>query len=259
MLEKFRAAKADEIRSLEELDNGSGLPAPSSGPKPPFAATLKTRGPGAVVAEYKRASPSKGEINMALGPGDVARLYKDAGATALSVLTEEVYFKGSLGYLDDMAQAGLPMLRKDFLFHPLQIRRTAATPASALLLIVRMLETERELEALHTLAMDLGLECVVEVFDERDLDLAQSIGSRIIQVNNRDLGTLDIDLATSLRLVPRKQDGEVWIAASGLSTASEVASMAEAGFDAVLVGTSLMREQDPGRALAGLVNWRTRV
>lgn len=259
MLERFRKAKAREIRDLEALESSGGFPGPWPGPRPGFSRALSKNGPGAVIAEYKRASPSKGDLNLDLGPGDVAAMYRQAGAAALSVLTEEDHFKGRLDFLTAMLPAGLPMLRKDFLFHPLQVRRTAATPASALLLIVRMFEDLEGLQELHHLSSSLGLECVVEVFDRRDLDLAKAAGARIIQVNNRDLETLSIDLSTGLDLIPFKEPGELWIAASGISRPREVADLAGAGFDAVLVGTSLMQNPNPKAALTGLVRWRSRV
>ena len=259
MLERFRKAKAREIRDLETLVSSGGFPAPWTGPRPVFSRALAEKGPGAVIAEYKRASPSKGDLNLGLGPAEVAAMYRQAGAAALSVLTEEDHFKGRLDFLTAMLPAGLPMLRKDFLFHPLQVRRTAASPASALLLIVRMFADLAGLQELYRLSSSLGLECVVEVFDRRDLDLAKAAGARIIQVNNRDLETLSIDLATSRDLIPFKEPGEVWIAASGISRPQEVAELTGAGFDAVLVGTSLMQSPSPEAALTELVHWRSRV
>lgn len=249
MLEKFRAAKAAEIARLRDMAEGPGLPPPFAGPRPSFAAALLARGPGAVIAEYKRASPSKGDINLGLSPEAVADMYAAAGAAAISVLTEEVYFKGSLSFLDRMAHAGPPLLRKDFILDPLQVAATAATPASALLLIARMLSAE-DLAELLRLSAEAGIEAVTEVFDPRDLDKAEAAGAHIIQVNNRDLGTLKTDLSISERLSARKRPGRVWISASGLATRADVERMAGLGFDAVLVGTSLMSGPDPGRALA---------
>ncbi|QLA15223.1 indole-3-glycerol phosphate synthase TrpC [Desulfolutivibrio sulfoxidireducens] len=258
MLEKFRAAKRTEVERLMALAEAGGLPPPLPGPRPSFsgaildAAVPDTR--AAVIAEYKRASPSKGDINLGLAPADVARIYAANGAACVSVLTEEAYFKGSLAYLDEIAKAapGMPLLRKDFLVHPLQVAQTAAHPASALLLIVRML-SDADLTDMLRVTYDLGLEAVVEVFDETDLDRAEAHAAHIIQVNNRDLDTLTVDLAVSERLVARKRPGRVWISASGISRPAEAARMAQLGFDAVLVGTSIMSEADPGAALAALV------
>ncbi|MDY7000419.1 MAG: indole-3-glycerol-phosphate synthase [Thermodesulfobacteriota bacterium] len=253
MLEKFKAAKAKEIEELKRLERENGLPEPFTGPRPGFSKALVSNGPGAVIAEYKRASPSKGEINAALLPQDVAAQYAKAGAAALSVLTEEVYFKGSLKFLDAMTGTGLPLLRKDFIFHVLQIKQTAASPASALLLIVRMLEGAEELGEFLRLTHDLGLEAVTEVFDEADLEMARMAGAKIIQVNNRDLDTLSVSLNVSRRIIQEKREQEIWISASGVQTGRDIAELASLGFDAVLIGTSLMAGGGPGQALSKMV------
>ncbi len=251
MLEKFRQAKAAEIERLIALEDQGLMPAPFEGERPDFIRALWENAPGAVIAEYKRASPSKGEINMGLSPEDVAAAYAKAGAAALSVLTEEAYFKGSLDFLSRMAGAGLPMLRKDFILHPVQVIETASTPASAFLLIARMSEKE-ELREMLGLAMAFGLATVVEVFDEADLDKVQDLEPEIIQVNSRDLDKLTTDLAVAERLARLKPEGQVWIAASGISKPEDVTRMVDAGYDAVLVGTSLMQGGDPGAALKAL-------
>ncbi|UZP66963.1 indole-3-glycerol-phosphate synthase [Desulfovibrio mangrovi] len=252
MLERFRIAKAEEIRTLESLSAQKAMPAPFAGSRPSFSAALKKEGLAA-ICEYKRASPSKGEIEMGLSPEEVARQYQEGGAAALSVLTEEVYFKGDLGFLDRMTFTGLPLLRKDFLFHPLQIARTAATPASALLLIVRMFDDAALLRELLDMTHAMGMEAVVEVFDERDLDMAREVGSRIIQVNNRNLDTLQTDLAICERLVQDRSRAEVWIAASGISTPEHRRYVESLGYDAMLVGTALMQGGAPRKALEALL------
>ncbi|MDQ7833677.1 MAG: indole-3-glycerol-phosphate synthase [Desulfovibrionaceae bacterium] len=262
MLEKFRAAKRPEIEKLMALAESGGLPPPLPGPRPSFSGAVLARAVAgkraAVIAEYKRASPSRGDINLGLSPDDVARTYAENGAACISVLTEEAYFKGSLGYLDAIARAapGMPLLRKDFLIHPLQVAQTAAHPASALLLIVRMLD-DTALADMLRVTYDLGLEAVVEVFDDKDLDRAEVHGAHIIQVNNRDLNTLTVDLTVSERLAARKRPGRIWIAASGISRPDQAARMARLGFDAVLVGASIMAGTDPGATLAGLVQAET--
>jgi indole-3-glycerol phosphate synthase len=253
-LEKFALAKGPEIARLRELEAAGSLPAPFTGRRPSLASALRSKGPGAVIAEYKRASPSAGDLNLGLEPEAIARGYAWAGAAALSVLTEEAYFKGSLDYLARMTAPGLPLLRKDFLFDRLQVVQTAATPASALLLIARMFESAGELRDLHDQAQALGLEAVVEVFDGRDLDLARSAGSKIIQVNNRDLDTLAVDLDLSRRLIDHKDMRELWIAASGISRPAEARELAELGFDGLLVGSSLMASDDPAQTLSDLVD-----
>ncbi|WP_243312448.1 indole-3-glycerol-phosphate synthase [Fundidesulfovibrio agrisoli] len=255
MLNRFREAKQAEIERLVKLEDEGLMPPPFEGERPDFIRALWENGPGAVIAEYKRASPSRGEINMGLTPEQAADAYRKAGAAAMSVLTEEVYFKGSLEYLSRMAGAGLPLLRKDFILHPVQVIHTASTPASALLLIARMCEAE-ELRAMLGLAEAFGLACVVEVFDEADLNKVEPLEPEIIQVNNRDLDKLTTDFAVSERLAARKQEGQIWISASGIKTRQDVERMAALGYDAVLVGTSLMSGEDPGAALAGLTGRR---
>lgn len=252
MLEKFRQAKQAEIETLHRLAASGALPDPLSIARPSLGSALRENGPGAVIAEYKRASPSKGVINAGLLPERAASGYARAGASALSVLTEHVHFQGRLEYLEAMTGPGLPLLRKDFLLHPLQVRQCAATPASAVLLIARML-TLKELEAMLAACAQCGLEAVVEVFDRADLDRAKHAGAGIIQVNNRNLDTLDTDLGVSRKLISRKLADEIWISASGLETARDMAGMRDAGFDGLLMGTRLMQTPDPGAALAGLL------
>jgi indole-3-glycerol phosphate synthase len=252
MLEKFRAAKQAEIDELIRLRNAGHVPVPFPDPRPGFGEALTRAGSSGIIAEYKRASPSKGDINLGVTPRSACEGYAQAGACALSILTESRYFKGELSFLTEVAPLGLPLLRKDFIVHPLQVEATAATPASAILLIVRMFESQEELSVLHRLCLAKGLEPVVEVFDAHDLDRAKEIGARIIQVNNRDLDTLTTDLDRCLSLVGRKEDGEIWIGASGISTAAQVRELRAAGLDALLIGTALMQNADPGRGLAAL-------
>jgi indole-3-glycerol phosphate synthase len=159
--------------------------------------------------------------------------------------------------LTEVVNLGLPLLRKDFIIHPLQVEATTATPASAILLIVRMFEDLNDLATLHALCLTHGLEPVVEVFDERDLDRAKEIGSTIIQVNNRDLDTLTTDLNRCLDLVRRKEEGEIWIGASGIATFEQVRELKSAGLDALLIGTALMQHGDPGQGLARLTGGRS--
>lgn len=252
MLDKFAVAKQREIERLKELDARNEMPLPRMKPCPSFYGALCDMGPGAVIAEYKRASPSKGDINLSLSPANVAHAYADAGAACMSVLTEEDYFKGDLAYLDACAPSGLPLLRKDFILHPLQVRATAATPASAVLLIARMVDADG-LRALLDECDACGLDAVTEVFDEQDLDKARSAKARIIQVNNRDLDTLSVSLDVSRRMASLKHEGELWISASGVTRGTQVAELASLGFDAALVGTFLMEGGSPQQALATLI------
>ncbi len=258
MLDRFRQAQEPEVARLKARLRDGTLPKPFSGRRPPFAARLRAAGPGAVIAEYKRASPSRGAINLEAEPEAVAVAYRKAGAAALSVLTERAHFSGDTAYLSRMAGAGLPLLRKDFLIDPVQVAETAATPASALLLIARLLD-RATFALMLAEACAAGLEAVLEVFDEADLEKTREVLGRIpvsgpiIQVNNRNLETLGVDEGPSRRLIRHKRPGEVWISASGVERGEQILERASLGFDAVLVGSALMQSGEPGGALAGLL------
>ncbi len=262
MLERFRKAQEPAVKKLLALEGAGNMPAPYAGARPPFASRLLRNGPGAVIAEYKRASPAQGEINLLHGPEEIAAAYAGGGASALSVLTEGPHFKGGIAFLDRMKAPGLPLLRKDFLVHPLQVAETAATPASALLLIARMLDPDT-LAAMLKAAQRHGLEAVLEVFSPADLEKARralracDASPAIIQVNNRDLDTLAVSEAPSRELVRQKREGEVWISASGIKTREQVLERAALGFDAVLVGAFPMSRPQPGEALAVLTGRTT--
>jgi indole-3-glycerol phosphate synthase len=250
-LAKFRAAKAAEIARLKK-----NPPKPGATARPDFLGSLRAgaqkRGLG-LIAEYKRASPSRGDLNLALAPEEAAAAY--AAAEAVSVLTEETYFKGSLSYLGALAQNGRPVLRKDFIFDPLQVLETAATLAAAVLLIVRLTPEPSLLAELIALARAEGLVPVVEVFGPADLELARKAGAKVIQANARDLETLRVDLAGPLKLIkdyPPLGD-EFWIAASGLATAQDLRERRAAGFGAALIGSALMGSGSPQGALSKLL------
>lgn len=251
MLDKFRIAKQEEIKALHEEFMEGRIPAVYEGTRPGFAEAIRAKGPGAVIAEFKPASPSKGTLREHANPLDFVEAYAANGAAAMSVLTESHYFKGHPDYLFMCADRGLPILRKDFIIDPLQVAMTASSPASAVLLIARMFGSSHELRQMVQLAEAAGLEPVTEVFDESDLDSAREAGAKIIQVNNRDLNTLTTTLDISRRLMD-KQDGELWISASGVDSRPQIEEMAALGFDAVLIGTSLMLADDPGAMLAQL-------
>ncbi|MCJ2164593.1 MULTISPECIES: indole-3-glycerol-phosphate synthase [unclassified Pseudodesulfovibrio] len=252
MLDKFREAKQLEIDSLRKDFIDGRIPALYRGERPSFVDAVKAKGPGAVIAEFKPASPSKGILRESLNPLDFADMYAANGAAAISVLTEHKYFHGTPDFLFMMSQPGVPLLRKDFIFDPLQVAMTASSPASAVLLIARMCDDATHLQQLIEISRMSGLAPVVEIFDQDDLDLARKAGADIIQVNNRDLDTLEISLDQGRRFVKQKQDQELWICASGVSQRSQVEEMAGLGFDAVLIGTCLMEAEDPGAKLAEL-------
>ncbi len=254
MLEKFRKAKQAELDMLRQMQFEGKRFTPHGGERLSFADAIRRDENGLkVIAEYKRASPSKGDINLGLGAAEVSAMYAAGGASAISVLTEEEYFKGSLSYLGEIKGSGLPMLRKDFLTDLMQIEQTLATPASALLVIVRMFKDDAYLKEMieHTHAS--GLDAVVEAFDEIDLKRAKQAGARIIQINNRDLDTLGIDMNRSIEFIRQKEDGEIWICASGINEPEDCAQMNELGYDTVLIGTSIMSSPDPQAKLAALV------
>jgi indole-3-glycerol phosphate synthase len=205
-----------------------------------------------VIAEIKRRSPSMGTLNADADPADMAERYQAGGAAALSVLTEPHYFSGALG--DLVAARGacdLPVLRKDFVVDPYQLAEARAAGADAALLIVAVLgETLGEfLDA----AKSYGLDALVEVHDEAELEIATAAGSDIIGVNNRNLSTLVIDLAVSERLRHLMPPGIVAVAESGLEEVADFTRMHHAGYDAVLVGTALMRSGDPTTRLKALL------
>lgn len=263
-LDRFLWAKAGEVAALRRQEREGTLPAPLAGPRLDFLAALRrpsARGLPAVIAEYKRASPSRGVICRRLTAAEVARQYADAGAAALSVLSEERFFQGRLDYLAEahaaLAEDGrpLPLLRKDFLFDPLQIRATAATPAAALLLIVGLTPAAALLRQLREQAEQYGMQAVVEVFDADELRIARQSGARLIQVNARNLATLRVDCSACLDLARRfpPRDGEWWIAASGMEQPAQLRAAAEVGYHAALVGTALMKDGRPGAALRGLL------
>lgn len=254
MLEQFRQAKEAEINSLRT----NNPPAPWHGKRPDFAGALR-QNPITVISEYKRSSPSRGSIRTDLDVATVARQYSENGAAAMSVLTEQKYFDGRLEFIKHAfaATAGiLPILRKDFIFNPLQITATAATPASALLLIARMLPDAQSLAELRRQTEALGLDAVIEVFDGAELEMARDAGAKLIQVNARDLQTLQVSREACIELIKRSppRPGELWIAASGISAPEHLLAAHKAGFQSALIGTSLMEKSEPGEALRDLLH-----
>jgi indole-3-glycerol phosphate synthase len=218
--------------------------APAALPTRGFARALAAPGIS-LIAEAKQASPSRGLIRADFHPADIARAYQQAGASAISVLTEEKYFQGKLAYLDEVrAACALPLLRKDFIIHPAQIYQ-AVGRADAVLLIVAALGKD-DLREFLALATGCGLDTLVEVHDRAELDIALEVGAPVIGINNRDLRTFTMDLQTTFRLLPAIPDDRLIVSESGITTAAQVSALAEAGVDAILVGESLMRSADIG-------------
>lgn len=251
MLEKFKKAKLEEVERLRRMKKNGAFPEHFSGKRPGFTSGLKRARP-AIIAEIKKASPSRGELRAEADAGELAGIYSRSGAAAVSVLTEERYFRGSMHDLSRAASAGIPLLRKDFILDTLQVEHTACTPASAVLFIVRFINDTSELAGLIRLAGELGLESVVEVFNAEELKQARRAGAQIIQVNNRDLDTLGIDLDNSRRLIGQRAGSETWISASGIIDPGQSEEMHSLGFDACLVGTSVMLADNPGEKLKKL-------
>lgn len=205
-----------------------------------------------IVAEIKRRSPSRGEIRADFDPEAIAKAYAESGAAALSVLTDERFFGGHLGYLALARRAAaVPILRKDFLVDEYQVDEARAAGADAILLIVAALDPPA-LRRLHARARALGLDVLVEAHDERELDTALDCGADLVGVNNRDLRSFEVDLAVTERLAALLPAGVVLVAESGIFTAADVRRLEAAGAHAFLVGESLMREPDPGLALRRL-------
>jgi indole-3-glycerol phosphate synthase len=206
----------------------------------------------AVIAEVKRRSPSKGDIDVHLDPAALALAYERGGASCVSVLTDVEFFGGSA---DDLAAVraavATPVLRKDFTVSAQDVCDARLMGADAVLLIVAALD-DHELEAFHALAGDLGLDALVEVHDETELGRAAAVGATLIGVNQRDLVTFEVDTARAVRLAPLMPAGAVCVAESGIRSPEDAKPLADAGYQAVLVGETLVRSADPAVAVAEL-------
>lgn len=236
----------------EELARANASP-----PAPPsFAAALRRAdGRLAVISEIKRRSPSAGDIKAGASSLEQARRYQSAGADALSVLTDEKYFGGTLDDLRGVTAhfratpPARPCLRKDFMVHPLQVLEAREAGASAILIIVRAL-TDPEIATLARAAAAAGLDALYEIHNEAELDRAVAHGARIIGVNNRDLAIFKTDLALSERLIPRFPRDVIAVSESGIFTGADAARAQSAGAHAVLVGEALMKAPDPAALIA---------
>jgi indole-3-glycerol phosphate synthase len=223
--------------------------------RPPrdFRDAIARGGVVSLIAECKRRSPGAGVIRQRLDPVELTLGYESAGASALSVLTDETYFGGSLADLSAVAGAvSVPILRKDFTLDALQVLEARGAGADAVLLIVRILE-EDALQRLHTTATALGMAALVEVHDEAELDRALAVGADLIGINNRDLSTFTTDLETTTRLLEQLSDDVLVVSESGIRTRADVERLAEAGVDAILVGEALLAAPDPNAVAATLV------
>jgi indole-3-glycerol phosphate synthase len=218
-----------------------------------FRAALASEGGIKLIAEVKKASPSKGVIRGDFDPVRIAATYQEAGATCLSVLTEKKYFQGSLGYLGAIRKAvDLPLLRKDFIVDEYQIFEARAAGADAVLLIAACLD-KRQLEDYLGIAGNLGLDVLVESHTVKELDRTLLAGARIVGINNRDLSSFTVSLQTTFDLLRDIPDDRIVVSESGIQSRDDVVRLEKAGVDAVLVGESLMREKDIGKKVKELL------
>ena len=221
----------------------------------PFEKALKKESLS-FICEVKKASPSKGLIAPDFPYEAIAREYEEAGAAAISVLTERDYFKGDCSYLREIAaESGIPVLRKDFIVDEYQLYEARYCGAAAVLLICAVLDDE-QLRSFHDLADSLGLSALVEAHDEGEIARALQCGARIVGVNNRNLKDFTVSLQTSRRLRPLVPPGVVFVAESGIIGSDDIELLRDAGVDAVLIGETLMRSADKKRALADLAGGR---
>lgn len=216
-----------------------------------FENALKTNDV-AFICEVKKASPSKGIISEDFPYLQIAKEYEKAGANALSVLTEPHFFMGSNEYLTEIKKiVNIPVLRKDFTIDPYQIYEASLIGADAILLICSLLATN-QLKEYMKIADSLGLSCLVEAHDEKELDSAMSAGARVIGVNNRNLKTFEVDINTSIKLRELVPKDKIFVSESGISTREDISVLRQNGTDAVLIGETLMRSDNISSELAGL-------
>ena len=248
---RTRESVLERRRSLPIERMQRSAPTPTG--RRPFLPAITRAGQVNVIAEFKRRSPSRGVIREDLHPVTVAQAYEVAGAAALSVLTEEQFFGGSLDDLKEARAATLlPALRKDFVVDPYQVWEAWYAGADAVLLIVAAL-TDAELRALHQTTQEVGLEALVEVHDARELARALQVGARVVGVNSRDLKTMTVRLETALELAEQIPDDVTAVAESGIRGPGDVRRLRDAGYDAFLIGEHLMLQGDPGAALEQLL------
>lgn len=203
-----------------------------------------------IIAEIKRASPSKGVINDAIDVAETARSYQAGGAAAISVLTEEDFFKGSLDDLRKVrSTTSLPILRKDFVFDEFQIFEAAEAGADVILLIVAMLDDDLLIRLRDIAENELGLDALVEVHNNEELTRAESIGAKLVGVNNRDLHSFNVSLDVSRELIKYKPDNALMITESGIASRNEIDELRSLGFDGFLIGETLMRTNDASGTL----------
>ncbi len=258
ILDEIVRARAAELSRQKERLSVDGLKRglASAMPVRDFGAALAGKGRAddtRVIAEVKKASPSKGVIREDFDPLGLAREYEANGAAAISVLTEERYFQGSIEHLRLIKEgAGLPVLRKDFIIDEYQVYEARGAGADAVLLIAAILD-EKALRNLLWLAEALGMAALVEVHDEEELEKALKAGAGIIGVNNRDLKTFKVDISATTRLAPLVPKDKVLVSESGIGERADILLLQKAGVSAFLIGEALLKEKDAGKKLRGLL------
>ncbi len=260
ILDKILATKQEEVAALLSRTSRETLLAqcrdlpPTRGFHAALAPASQAHQRFQLIAEVKKASPSKGLIRPDFDPVAIARAYHAAGAACLSVLTDEPYFQGSLGYLAAIREAvPLPLLRKDFIIDTAQIYEARLAGADAILLIVSAIPSADRLREMRQTAESLGMDVLVEIHDADEREIAVASGATVIGVNNRNLHTFDVSLETAETLIPTFPHGTVAVAESGIFTHADAQRMAHAGAHAVLVGESLMRQPDVADATRRLL------
>jgi indole-3-glycerol phosphate synthase len=257
ILQRILATKRDEVQLARERVPLAPLQEKARGADAPreFTAALRAAievGRSAVIAEVKKASPSKGVLRADFDPAAIGASYARHGAACLSVLTDVQYFQGAPEYLQQArAASGLPVLRKDFIIDDYQVVEARSWGADAILLIVAALDRSRLL-ALEAAARDLGMAVLVEVHDAAELEMALELKTPLIGINNRNLRTFETRLETTLDLLPRIGSERIVVTESGILSPADVARMRAAGVSAFLVGEAFMRAPDPGLELARL-------
>ncbi len=255
ILDKITAVKRDEIARAKEAKSQAIVEREAAAAPSPrgFFSALASGKPIKLIAEVKKASPSKGVIRADFEPVAIARTYAEHGASCLSVLTDEQFFQGSLDYLQAVrAAVDLPVLRKDFILDPYQVYEARAAGADAVLLIAECLD-DCGLRSLHRLIVDLGMAPLVELYEPSNLQRVFDAGATLIGVNNRNLHTFEVDLEHSIRLRKSVPGECVFVSESGIGSRADVERLEAAGVDAILVGESLMRQPDIGAAVDALL------
>ena len=259
ILNKIIATKHEEVAAARGVKSMAQLEAEiaQQGAPRDFVAAIRQKienGQSAVIAEIKRASPSKGVIRADFRPADIARSYAEHGAACLSVLTDRQYFQGAPEYLQAArAACTLPVLRKDFLIDAYQVAEARAMGADAILLIAAALDLP-QMQTLERQAMDYGMAVLVEVHDGLELEAALQLQTPLLGINNRNLRTFEVSLETTLGLLPRIPAERIVVTESGILSRGDVIRMRENDVHAFLVGEAFMRAPEPGEALAALFN-----